>query len=280
MNVTQAGSSDVYGRTHQMDERTLEAMAARLEARGRHPVFVRAIDDYMTALDLSGDETLLELGCGTGVATRMIAARPVPPRRIVALDLSPYLVEAARRLCSAEGLDGRIDWRVGDAHALSLDERGFDIVLLHTLISHVTDPIAVLDQAIAFLRQGTGRVVLFDVDVASLSLATDAEDGGAATDQLVRRGLFAQPRVMRAMPRLLAERGYSVAWSRPYAVADIGRADYFAPMLASLPVLLPKSGVMSEAEAQDFVDGLGRIAARNCFFGTITFHAVIALPDG
>jgi SAM-dependent methyltransferase len=263
-----------------MDERTLEAMALRLEARGRHPVFVRAIDDYMTELALSGSETLLELGCGTGVASRMIAARPVPPRRIVALDLSPYLVETARRLAREEGLDGRIDWQVGDAHALSLDERAFDIVLLHTLISHVTDPIAVLDQAIAFLGKGAGRIVIFDVDVASLSLATDAEDGGAATDQLVRRGLFAQPRVMRAMPRLLAERGFHVGWSRPYAVADVGRADYFAPMLASLPVLLPKSGVMNEAEVRAFVDGLEAIAARNGFFGTITFHTVIGRPKG
>ena len=38
-------SPDFYGRTFQMDEKTLGIIAARLEARGKHPFFIRAIDD-------------------------------------------------------------------------------------------------------------------------------------------------------------------------------------------------------------------------------------------
>jgi hypothetical protein len=42
---SQLKAPDVYGRTHQMDEKTLGAVAERLEARGRHPFFARAIGD-------------------------------------------------------------------------------------------------------------------------------------------------------------------------------------------------------------------------------------------
>ncbi len=275
MGNAQAGSVDVYGRTHQLDEQTLEVMVTRLAARGQHPVFSQSIDDYMDEVGPAGTGTLLELGCGTGVASRRVARRATPPRRIVALDISPYLVAAAGRLAAEEGLDGRIEWRVSDAHALALDER-FDVVLLHTLISHVADAGQVLDQAVAHLQARSGRLVVFDVDVASLSIATEADDGGAETDRLIRKGLFAQPRAIRLMPRLLAERGLEIVWSRPYAVADIGRPAYFAPLLASLPILLPKAGVMSDAEARAFVDDLGRTAERAVFFGVITFHTVIA----
>lgn len=130
------------------------------------------------------------------------------------------------------------------------------------------------------LRPGTGRLVVVDGDYASLTLATDAPDGGEATDAAVQRGIIAQPRVMRAMPRLLAGAGLGLTWSRAYVVADIGRADYCAPMIASFRVLLPRVGVMTEAEANAFVDGLERASAENRFFGASNFYTYVARRDG
>ncbi len=137
---TQLRSPDPYGRTHEMDERTLAAIAARLEARGKHPFFTRVIDDYMDALALAGPEAVLDLGCGTGVAARGIARRPEVRGGITAIDISGHLVELGRRLAAEEGLGGRIAFRVGDAHGLGLPEGGFDVAVMHTLVSHVADP--------------------------------------------------------------------------------------------------------------------------------------------
>jgi SAM-dependent methyltransferase len=276
---SQLRAPDVYGRTHQMDEKTLGAVAERLEARGRHPFFARAIGEYMDHLALAGPAALLDLGCGTGVAARAIARRPEVRGPITAIDISPHLVEAARRLAAEEGLGGRIEFRTGDAHGLGLPEGGFDAVVMHTLVSHVADPASVLTEGRRLLRPG-GRLVVFDGDYASLTLATDAPDGGEATDAAVQRGIIAQPRVMRAMPRLLAGAGLGLTWSRAYVVADIGRADYCAPMIASFRVLLPRVGVMTEAEANAFVDGLERASAENRFFGASNFYTYVARRDG
>jgi SAM-dependent methyltransferase len=185
-------------------------------------------------------------------------------------------VEAAKRLAADEGLGGRIDFRVGDAHGLGLPEGAFDVVVMHTLVSHVADPAAVLAEGRRLLRPGTGRLVVFDGDYASLTFATDAPDGGAATDALVQRTLGENPRVMRAMPRLLAQGGFDLLWSRGHLAAEVGSADFFASGIASFRALLPKAGGMSEAEANSFVDGLERASAEGRFFAAGNFYAYVA----
>ncbi len=270
---------DVYGRTHEMDEGTLAVMAERLEIRGRHPFFVAAIGEYMDRLALAGTEAILDLGCGTGVAARAIACRPEVRGPITAIDISPHLVEAGGRLAAEEGLGGRIDFRTGDAHGLGLPEGGFDVVVMHTLVSHVADPATVLAEGRRLLRPG-GRLVVFDGDYASFTMATDAPDGGAETDRVLHGALFAELRVMRAMPRLLAEGGFGLEWSRAYVMADIGRAGFWAPTIASLRVLLPKAGAMPEAEARAFADALERSSAENRFFAASNFYTYLARRGG
>jgi ubiquinone/menaquinone biosynthesis C-methylase UbiE len=273
-------SPDIYGRTHQMDEQTLGVIATRLEARGRHPFFIQTINDYMDALALSGPAAILDLGCGTGVAARAIARRPEVSERVTAIDISPHLVAAAQGFAADEGLAARIDFRTGDAHGLGLPEGGFDVVVMHTLISHVADPAVVLDEARRLLKPGTGRLVVFDGDYASLTFATDAPDGGDATDALVQRTLVAHPRVMRAMPRLLAGGGFHLQWSRGYLVSDIGRSDFFGAAITSLRALMPKAGAMSQADADAFADALEQTSAENRFFAASNFYAFLAQGPG
>lgn len=279
MNQTQIRAPDVYARSFQMDAPTLEVMATRLEARGSHPFFARAIGEYLDALALSGTERMLDLGCGTGVAARAIVRRVAPGVPITAIDISRQLIEAGQRLAAGEGLAQHIDFRVGDAHELGLPTGGFDVVVMHTLVSHVADAATVLAEARRLLRPG-GQLVVFDGDYASLCIATEAPDGGAATDDLIHRTVIANTRVMRAMPRLLADAGFRVFWSRGYLVTDIGSLDFWAPLLASLRVLMPKAGTLPHAEAQAFVDAQEKASAAGQFFGACNFYTYAARNTG
>jgi SAM-dependent methyltransferase len=71
--------------------------------------------------------TVLEVGCGTG---DLLAA--VEPREGLGIDLSPAMVDQARRRFP------HLTWRVGDAEALELD-RGFDYVIMSDLLGHLED---------------------------------------------------------------------------------------------------------------------------------------------
>jgi ubiquinone/menaquinone biosynthesis C-methylase UbiE len=266
---------DVYARTFSADEKSLLAIAARLEARAKHGFFRQVVGDYLSALELSGSESVLDLGCGTGAIARMIASRDDCNGRITAIDISPYLVETGKRLASEEGLAGKIDFLTGDAHSMSELRGQFDVLIMHTLVSHVVDPSTVLHEARRLLHP-EGRIVVFDGDFDSLTYATDAPDGGAETDRLQAIAGHTQGRVMRLMPRLLSDNGFRLEWSRAYVAADIGRADFWSSSLPALRVLLPSAGVMSEREAGDYVDKLESASMNNTFFASCNFYTMIA----
>jgi ubiquinone/menaquinone biosynthesis C-methylase UbiE len=58
---------------------------------------------------------ILELNCGTGIDAVHLAKLGV---RVVACDLSPKMIDAARRRLSAAGLDERVDFRVLDTEKI------------------------------------------------------------------------------------------------------------------------------------------------------------------
>jgi len=68
-------------------------------------------------LELCGDETVLDAGCGSGRITQALIER-LPRGRVIAIDESPSMIDAAR-----ERLGPQADLRVGDLLALDLGER-------------------------------------------------------------------------------------------------------------------------------------------------------------
>lgn len=279
VSQTQLRAPDVYGRTFEMDAPALAAIAQRLEARGAHAFIAGVIDEYMAGLIQSPADSVLEIGCGTGAVVRTIAQRPEMKGPVTAVDISPKLIELARQLATEAGLGDRIDFRVGDAHRLDLPDGSFDVVVMHTLVSHVAQPAEVLAEGRRLTRPGSGRLVVFDGDFASWTFATGAADIGEATDRAVQRGIVAHPRAMRALPRLLGEAGLDLNWYRAYAVADVGRADFWESSVTSFRVLLPAAGTMTQAEADAFVAELERASEENRFFGACNFYTYLAQRD-
>ena len=62
------GTVDVYRITNSLDDGTLDVLVTRLEARGKHPRFAEMIGEYLNAMAIDSAKSVLDLGCGTGVA--------------------------------------------------------------------------------------------------------------------------------------------------------------------------------------------------------------------
>jgi len=95
---------------------------------------------------------LLELGSGTGIATRFVAMA-FPGAKITALDLSyPYMKHAQKQLRNFD----RIDFVQGDAAALEFQDRSFDAVYSSFLFHELPLPVreAVLAESMRVLRPG------------------------------------------------------------------------------------------------------------------------------
>jgi ubiquinone/menaquinone biosynthesis C-methylase UbiE len=65
----------------------------------------------------------LEVACGTGELATVAARRGAS---VVGIDLAPALIETAERQAAEEGLS--IDYRVGDAENLDVEDASFDVV--------------------------------------------------------------------------------------------------------------------------------------------------------
>ena len=266
---------DVYGVTDTLPEPILDVIVTRLEARGQHPEFQRMLHEYLDAMDIDQAATVLDLGCGTGVAARAIAARPGFAGTVIGIDLSPHLITTAQQLVAAEGVGHRVRFRVGDTRSLDLPDGAFDAVVAHTLISHVDDPQTVLTEARRVVKPG-GLLGIFDGDYASLTFGQPDPEQGKADDETIQRAVITNPRIMRQMPLMLREAGLAIVQAFPSVVADIGTADFWVPLIEALRRLVPQSGVMDEATINAWADARLRESTDGVFFGASNFYAYVA----
>lgn len=87
-------------------------------------------------------QRVLDVGCGPGTITADLARR-VSPGSVTGLDASAEIVAAAQRDHPA-GPDRTVDFAVGDAYAMDVDDGSFDVVYAHQLLQHLRDPVAAL----------------------------------------------------------------------------------------------------------------------------------------
>ncbi|MGF0116521.1 class I SAM-dependent methyltransferase [Promicromonospora sp. Marseille-Q5078] len=102
--------------------------------------------------DLDGVRDVLDVATGTGLVLRALAAASPGPLRTTGVDLSPAMLDAARR-----ALPGAMFVRA-DAAALPVESRSVDLVTCVTALHLVPDPERVLAEWARVLRPG-GRAV-------------------------------------------------------------------------------------------------------------------------
>jgi len=191
--------ADPYGRTDKLDDALLDAVVTRLEARGKHPLFAGMLTEYLDVMQIDRARSVLDMGCGTGVASRALLRRAAFTGSVTGIDLSPYLAQVADRLAREEGFGGRVAFRAGDTRSLDLPSNGFDAVVAHTLVSHVDDPFAVIKEAARVVRPG-GLVGIFDGDYASVTFDHPDAAEAKAADEAIINAMITSPRVMSDAP--------------------------------------------------------------------------------
>ena len=133
---------------------------------------------------------VLDVGCGPGTITADLARR-VAPGRVVGLDRSDQVLDAARtRVGEVEGLH----FEVGDVYALDHPDDSVDVVHAHQVLQHLSDPVAALREMGRVCRPD-GVVAARDADYASFAWAPldPRLDHWLATYRAVARANRAEP---------------------------------------------------------------------------------------
>jgi trans-aconitate 2-methyltransferase len=108
-------------------------------------------EEVLARLDLTGREVVLDAGCGSGRITQALIER-LPRGRVIAVDESPSMVDAARKR-----LGPSADVRVGDLLDLELEEP-VDAILSTATFHWISDHERLFGNLRAALRSG-GRLV-------------------------------------------------------------------------------------------------------------------------
>ena len=150
------------------------------------------------AVDAAPRRDWLDVGCGTGELAFMAAATGAT---VTGADLSPVLVETARRQAAERGVD--VAFEVGDAEALPYPDAGFDIVTSSVGAIFAPDHGAVASELARVCRPGG-------------NLALSAWTSGGTVDEFFQIiGSYAPPPPPGA--------GVAVSWGEPgYAEGLLG----------------------------------------------------------
>jgi SAM-dependent methyltransferase len=135
---------------------TFEAIADDYDQSGV-PFFVPTAEGLVEALAPQLGERVLDIGCGRGAATSLLARAVLPTGAVDAIDLSPAMVEHTRAFLAAQGYDARAE--VMDAGDPDLPRGAYDLIASSLVLFFLPDPATALARWVALLAPG-GRIGL------------------------------------------------------------------------------------------------------------------------
>jgi 2-polyprenyl-3-methyl-5-hydroxy-6-metoxy-1,4-benzoquinol methylase len=129
---------------------------ASLEARGRSTGYLGVVRNLIAEIHLHPGETILDVGCGSGVLDRWLARHTGGAHRITAVDIHRTLLREAAALATKEGLAEHIEFREGNAEVLPFADNSFDVTMSATVME-LLDAERMLREMVRVTRPG-GRV--------------------------------------------------------------------------------------------------------------------------
>jgi SAM-dependent methyltransferase len=131
-------------------------------------------------------QDVLDVGCGIGHWGQLLADVLPDNARIQGIDRDPDWIAEADARASARGLSGRTSYQVSHAEQLPFAEASFDLVTCQTLLIHVPNPGAVIDEMIRVARPG-GAILAAEPNNVASALILDTLNFHDAVDDIIAR---------------------------------------------------------------------------------------------
>ncbi len=129
-------------------------------------------------LDIRPGQRVLDVGCGTGVVTRMMAERTGVEGHVTGLDPSQAMLDQARRYSQFPP----VAWVAGEGEHLPFSDASFDAVTAQFSLRNMRDWSAGLQEMVRVLKPG-GRLVVLDIVQPLSTLGSLAWNGLKAVTQ-------------------------------------------------------------------------------------------------
>jgi len=121
-------------KVNDMTEWNSETAEWYAENYGEYPTNRLAVDE----LDLPADASVVDIGCGTGSALRHAATR-VTEGSLIGIDPVPRMIEIAKERTFGHTDSARIEFRLGSAEKVPVEDDSADFVFAFDSIDHWQD---------------------------------------------------------------------------------------------------------------------------------------------
>ena len=112
--------------------------------------------------------TALDVGTGPGVFPIFIS-KALPEIRFKGIDLSPVMIELAKKNAIDEGVKERMEFEVGSAYSLPYEDHSIDLLLCINTLHHLDRPVDFFNEVARALKENGAFVIVdFHRDTSSV----------------------------------------------------------------------------------------------------------------
>jgi len=101
----------------------------------------------------------IDVGTGPGIFPIFIS-KAIPEIRFKGIDLSPVMIDLAKKNAREAGINSRIAFEVGSAYSLPVEDHSLDLVLCINTLHHLDRPVDFFNEVARSLKEGGAFVIV------------------------------------------------------------------------------------------------------------------------
>lgn len=248
----------------------IKIFADAMDLRQNDPTMEKIVATYLEALALENPADVIEIGAGAGAVSRRIAAQ-FPKAKITGYEPSQGFVTEAR--ARAQALPN-LTFEQADGSALPRIDGQTDAAILHTVLSHVTDPAALIAEAARILRPG-GKLAVCDADFSKSTFSNFPTDPLDACAKAFQSGFVTDPHLTAKLKNLTITAGFRIE-SFELTSRVTTDNDGMRPWVMMTTKTMVEQGDIGQALADALLGEYDRRRDASTLFGYQVFATLIA----
>jgi arsenite methyltransferase len=240
-----------------------ETEAKKTDRAYRTPDVTRQRMRTLEALQLKARESVLDVGCGSGLLAEDMAGLVGPDGRVVGIDVSPDMLALAEQRCTDLP---QIRLKQSNAEDIPEADNGFDAAACVQVLLYVPDVPAALAEMHRVLRPG-GRIAIVETDWRGLVL-------NSFDDSITRKMLAAwddavsSPNLPARLGPLMTAAGFSAVNVAAFPIVNTSYTPgiWSMDMLEQFEQYARDRGVVSAADSHAWLGDLQHKGAEGSYF--------------
>lgn len=270
------GTYDVFRDVKSWDDKTAKQWAEALNLRSSADDQKSLRSQLIKLADVKLNQTVVEIGCGTGALLLDLASAVGPGGRVIGIEPQTVLAEFAKKTSGELNLSDIITVITDSAEQLTLPDAIADSCFAQTVLIHLQPEICLkaLKEMVRIVKNG-GRIISADQDGDTWVINHPERELTRRIIQFNSDQRYADGWTGRRLESLFRSAGLINVKAVPHVHLDRERNSYLFGMAKRIAAAARDKGVLREEEYLLWSDGLEKVTENGEFFSSINYYNCI-----